>query len=218
MIILDIETCPDEHFPKCDPSAIPIPKNVTKPETIARYQTPEAVEEEFAKRALSPLFGRVLWIGASVWNYDQETMLPDRTVEIAEWFDPLSESAILDEFERWLSARLGHSLIAHFGCTFDFPYLAYRAMINGNFTLSSLVHSPKWGDKYHRDTALVLPDRPSLGDLCKSMRIPHPSASQGRDVYRWLSEGRYDLIASHGRDDVRALNAIVLQFTRAGLL
>ena len=222
MITIDFEMVPGPWWPRPTPDTIKVPGNIKKPESIEAYRNdPVNLENAWRARSLSPFYGMIVCATASCFTVDENGDL-DSDIESVQFYESNNEKLLLDGLNDWrreCQSKSRHTWVAHNGFDFDFFFGAFRAAVHDIPDLARDLRSPRWGDRYHRDTMVIGgPRYISLEDLCNAFNIPHASTSGGSQVYDWWSTNRHDLVKSHGRDDGIALNMLAMRLVRCGLL
>lgn len=218
MLVIDIETVPDPSF-TVGPGDVKVPGSYRKPEAIAAFRNdPRNIEAELRNRSKSPFFGKVLSVGWSCWDMDED-MNPCSGFLAVETVLVQNEHALLSAvWDAWQPILAdGHSLAAINGYKFDFQFLAWRAMAHGLHPMARAMKPPKKWSPTHIDPSLDW-GFTSLATMCQSLRVTHPSAGQGKFVFDWHKLGEENRIRAHNEDDVRASNMVLLLMWRSGLI
>jgi hypothetical protein len=222
LLTLDIETIPTD-----DPeviaeiaAGITHPKNMSKAETIAKWEAeekPAAVAEAVARTAFDGGAGRIVCIGLAVNDG------PVWSVCRPNEFEVLTEA-----FHYMLDAQHAYKgdwsesvvVVGHNVADFDLRFLWQRAVVHGLRLPSCLPRSPKPWDKTVEDTMVVWnPNREkrvSLDRLCKILGVPTSKGDMdGSKVAEAAAAGEWDKIARYCEADVVATRACYLKMAAA---
>lgn len=213
-IYLDIETIPTQRadIKEMITADVTHPANITKPETIAKWNNekkPHAVDEVWRKTALSGTFGEILCISWAV-NDDAPSCVI-RTLD-----EP--ESNVLEQFFEQLKATMVLCTrrgvkpiphwIGHFISGFDLRFIWQRAVINGIEPPFELPYDAKPWSKDIFDTktewtgANSYSGGGSLDKVCQAMGYSGKGDMDGGKVWDAVLEDRYGEIALYCMDDV----------------
>lgn len=206
-IYCDIETLPSGPMP--DPATMKPPATHKKAETIAKWreeEAPKLVEEEFRKRALDSMAGRILCIGVAV--NDEEPVC---------FYDKNDEKAVLVEFEKYVRSKLDKmyqiNWVGHNISGFDAIWLWRRAI---KYNLGWLARSFNF-NRYKgniRDTMTLwacesYQDKRSLDDIAKFLGIESKTDGvNGSMVYPMFQAGKHQEIEAYCLQDVRVVREI----------
>lgn len=210
-IFLDLETLPteDEEVIASIAADITHPSNMSKPETIAKWEEqekPALVKSAVLKTAFDGSMGRILCIGSAFDNGDAVAVIDkDESFVLAKFMEQIN--GITPEHRLDQSAIfVGHNLSG-----FDLRFLWQRCVINKipmSATLAFACRAKPW-DKCVADTMLMWnPERDkriSLDRLCKALGVKTSKGDMdGSKVYETYLAGDLDKIAAYCMDDVIA--------------
>ena len=211
-LFMDIESLPsaDDRVKKLIAETITPPGNMSKAETIAKWEAeekPKLIEAAISKTALDGTYGRVCCI---TWAFDDGPIqgVIDR-----------SEKTVLDTFfsacrknadGKFTPTRL--TVVGHNVSDFDLRFIWQRAVINGVIPPSCLPFNASKYSEHVRDTmAMWNPAqdrRISLHKLCLALGVESPKDKNGMDgsdiAYLWLKRD-YKKILSYCKDDTGAM-------------
>ena len=207
----DIETIPvaDPELIAMLTEGIKHPANMSKPETIAKWEVEEkplVIAETIAKTALDGAYGRICCVGYAFGDGDVKTIIDrDEKKIITEFFADVTKHCKDDGH----GALLRPTVIGHGVVDFDMKFMRKRAIINGIRPLPLIDwYSKPWGD-YVRDTMNMWDSatdkRISLHKLCKVLGVESPKDMHdmtGADVALLWSKRDYKTIAAYCGDDV----------------
>jgi uncharacterized protein YprB with RNaseH-like and TPR domain len=238
MLVLDVETswsqdtdAIDAQFPPVpDAATLEPPKSYKNEDTIAAWRVTrhaelvekraEDVKEAWASTSLDALQGGVLCVGIAVDDRDP----------VVVW--EATEEATLTKLQAGLAAYPDHALVGWNCLTFDFPYIARRALRYKLWDLAARLYHPKpWSTREHVDLYSVwcAADRRSKGrlmDVARHLGIEVKGTIAGAHVPElwWHSQGTMaeglarQQIADHVIEDVRITREVGRIFERAGWL
>jgi hypothetical protein len=222
LLTLDIETIPTD-----DPeviaeiaAGITHPKNISKAETIAKWEAeekPAAVAEAVARTAFDGGAGRIVCIGLAVDDGPAWSLCgPDEhEVLIGAFYD-------MNHAQRAYKGGGSESVVVvgHNVADFDLRFLWQRAVVHGLRLPSCLPRSPKPWDKTVGDTMVMWnpsrEKRVSLDRLCKILGVPTSKGDMdGSKVAEAAAAGEWDKIARYCEADVVATRACYLKMAAA---
>ncbi len=207
-LYLDIETIPTSDAEKIAEiaSAITAPKSMSKPETIAQWETdtkPSLVSEAVAKTSFSGAYGKVCCIGWA-WNVS----MPKTICAVGE-HDTLTHA-----FERITTERPRHAvttIVGHYVAAFDLRFLMQRAIVLGIKMPDWFPRDPKPWSREVFDTMTAwagAKDSISLDKLCKVLGLPGKGDIDGSMVAELWRRGELEVIAEYCRDDVERVRNV----------
>lgn len=221
-LFLDIETLPTarDDVRNYIAATVSPPGNMSKPETIAKWETeskPEAVQEAVDKTSFDGAFGRVCVIG---WAIDGG--------EVRAIFDESSEGELLATFAAYMdSSELKRKLfdtaiVGHNVAAFDLRFLAQRYVVHGikpPAVIARAAQAKPWEIDKVFDTSLQwagVGNRVKLDKLCLALGIPSPKDDMdGSQVAAYVAAGRIKEVAAYCRKDVAAVRDVWRRMTFA---
>lgn len=217
-LFLDIETLGTDRQDVRDYIAASItpPGNISKPETIAKWEAeskPQAIEDAIAKTALDGSFGRVCVIG---WALDDERV---QTVH------GLDEPTVLQRFaDRMDNIRVFDcAVVGHNVASFDLRFLVQRYIVNSikpPAIITRAAQAKPWEAEKVYDTMVQWAgagNRISLDKLCLALGIESPKGDiTGATVGQAVADGRLLEVADYCAGDVEAVRAIHKRMTYQG--
>jgi DNA polymerase elongation subunit (family B) len=171
-----------------------------------------AVDERYARTSLEPLHGWTICIGLAV----------DDAEPVVLWCD--SERDTLELLQRGLLKYPGAEIVAYNGMSFDFRWLAVRALHHGLDSLSARVLPRKrWGtrglvDPYQAWEAGGYRARGRLPEVAGFLGYPVTDTVSGADIHDLFVQGEHDAITGHVLEDVRMLRHVHRRMVDAGWL
>jgi hypothetical protein len=212
-LFFDIETIPtaDEGAKLEIAASIKPPGNMSKPETIAKWEAeekPKLIEEAVAKTSLDGTYGRICCISYAFGDGTIEGIIDRDEKNILKLF---FEACMENAKDKKTNAIARHTAIGHAVSSFDLRFTWQRAIINKVQPAICLPWESKpWGE-YIRDTMLMWnpaqDKRISLHRLCCALGIESPKDKNdmtGADVARLWAQRRYADILAYAKDDVEA--------------
>jgi hypothetical protein len=193
-LFIDIETIPSDTMPAIE--GVKCPGNITKPESILKYQTEHQLEA-YKKQALDSMEGRIICIGINDGTKDSVRAL-------------INEGGLLVCFADAVDFLQGQYIkpITFIGwniSTFDIPWLWRKAI---QYNLPKLRNAlPHGNDKMVIDLMKVWAAEwkqyTKLADCAKFLGIKHDDSFTGADVYDAWNAGDLEKIANHCKDDIQ---------------
>jgi 3'-5' exonuclease len=215
-LYIDKETIPDQRqgARQAIADAIRPPANMSKPETIAKWEAeekPAAVEEAYRKTALDGATNHIICISAAV-NDDKPvtfsvTDVRQEAAEIKLFYEWLNEQELFWDGSRSTGVCfVGHNIIG-----FDLKVLRQRSIVLG-------VRPPDWlpfnvkpwetNQVYDTMTQWDAKQYVSLDKLCRAFGIDGKDGMDGSKVYdAWLS-GDHQAIKQYCAADVERVRAV----------
>lgn len=197
---LDIETIP---FKEITDEDIVAPKNMSKPETIAKWKEEEGFAETVKKHSVDLLLCRVIVIGISLDGAEPIALYSDDEQELFTVFNKWFEDNITPP-ERHMVTYSGYNLKG-----FDYPIIAlrmakYNLSMKGYFSLSinkntrffdamNILSGFRYGAYYSQDA------------MCKFLNLPLKEGVDGSMVYTLYKAGEFKAIQEYCKDDVRSV-------------
>lgn len=190
------------------------PGNMSKPETIAKWEEqekPALVEEAIAKTSFDASVGRIVCIGMALNEqpaFADCSPHEDDVLNIAFHFINL---AATNHYKSGTSRDSAIVFVGHNLSGFDLRYLWQRSVINGIQPPACLLRAMKakpW-DSVIADTMIMWsPERErriSLDRLCKALGVPTPKGDMnGSKVWAAFKAGELSKIAEYCAADVEA--------------
>ena len=217
-LFCDIETipCTDERVKQEITDGIKPPGNMSKPETIAKWEAedkPKLIQEAVAKTALDGTYGRVCCITYAFGDEPVKGVIDrDEKIVLTEFFDVVSKASGKAASSTTMMMRptaIGHNITS-----FDLRFLWQRAIINGIKPHPLLPWNEKAWSEHIRDTMVMWnPDkdkRISLHKLCLALGVPSPKDlhnMNGGDVALLWQKREYEKILAYGKDDTGAMRS-----------
>ena len=211
-LFTDIESvpCADEELIDMLTEGIKHPANMSKQETIAKWEAEEkplVIAETISKTALDGAYGRICCIGYAFGDgkvttqcgRDEKRILTQYFADVVENCKDVGHS----------SMSLRPTMIGHGVVGFDMKFMWKRAIINGIKPPRIIDWNSKpWGE-YVYDTMVQWDSDPSkrisLHKLCKILGIESPKDMHdmtGADVALLWQKRDYATIAAYCGDDV----------------
>lgn len=197
-IIVDIETVSRDEMPPLD--SIKVPGNISKPDTILKYQQ-EHQEESWRKQALNSLEGRIICIGFCTLDSKITTICTDDEWELMTLFGRAVSDlmGIYNEPLVWTGWNSN---------TFDLVWL-WRKALQYNLPLRKYI--PKDNRQLTCDLMRVFAadfkDYVSLAACAKFLGIEH-EGGDGSEIHTLWQAGDYLGIQSHCARDLETTRAI----------
>lgn len=217
-LYIDIETLPSN-----DPSVVevPHPKTMSKPETIAKWETeekPQAIKEALSKTSFDGLYGSICVIG---WAFDDEqaqAVSGDEKSALSLFYEIVRDVAKIETHHRDLDGSV--RVIGHNVAGFDLPFIKHRSIIHGikpPGVLLKAMNAKPWGNEIG-DTMLMWSDnrdkRVSLDKLCKALGIPGKDGFDGSMVAETWPKDPQKVI-DYCKDDVERVRQVYKRLTFA---
>lgn len=212
-LYLDIETIPTtnpDHIAEIAKGVTP-PANMSKPETIAKWdaeQKPEAVKEAVARTSFNGAYGSICSI-AWAWNDDKPSSVHAREIGEQEHLSWFVRKVVADRPNNgdWRSVQI----VGHYVADFDLRFMWQRAMVLGVRMPTFWPRDLKPWSKDIFDTMNVWAGAKgsiSLDKLCAALGIPGKDGVDGSMVAQMWADGRYDEVAAYNRDDVERVRNV----------
>lgn len=208
-LYLDIETIPTTDAEKVAEIAASIacPGNISKPESIAAWETekkPKLIEEAVAKTSFSGAYGKVCCIGWAWGDDETQSMIhPDGEYStLCEAFETISHQA---------PRHVIPTIVGHYVANFDLRFLIQRAMVLGVRLPLWYPRDPKPWSREVFDTMAAwagAKESISLDNLCKALGVAGKDGVDGSMVAGMWRRGEYEAIASYCRDDVERVRIV----------
>lgn len=209
-LFLDIETIPTEDAAVIAEiaAAISPPGNISKPESIAAWETekkPALVEEAVRKTAFDGGLGELVCIGYATDDAPALALVGrDERDMIADLFQlPIRSCSVIGHNIGWDVRFIWKRAVVHRLSPPTWLRLALQAKPwDGNDTMTL------WEPERDR--------RPSLAKLCRALGVPTPKDKMdGSQVYDYWKAGRITEIAEYCRGDVEAMRECYRRMTFA---
>lgn len=206
-LYLDIETIPaqDAETRKRIADRVKPPGNISKAETIAKWeaeQKPAAIEEAIAATALEGRYGHICSIG---WAFDDEPA----DVLIAE--NVIEEALILRVFVDRLKKRRSPVIVGHNVAAFDLRFMWQRAFVLGVTLPYWWPRDPRpWSHEIH-DTMTMWAGhggRISLDGLAEALGYGGKGEVNGSMVGGLWAAGNFTAIAEYNAADIELTRSI----------
>ena len=197
-LIVDIETTASDKMPPLD--SIKIPGNISKPDTIAKYQI-ENQEKAWRNQALNSLEGRIICIGYCTLDSEIVTICSH------------DESAVMSEFNEEVSGLMGiyNEPLVWTGWNsnaFDLVWL-WRKAIQYNLPLRKFIQKDNrqltcdlW-----RVFAIDYHDYVKLSVCAKFLGIEHDGAD-GSEIHGLWQAGDLEGIENHCKRDLETTRQV----------
>lgn len=204
---LDIETIP---FKKITDEDIVAPKNMSKPETIAKWKEEEGFAETVKKHSVDLLLCRVIVIGISLDGAEPIALYSDDEKELFTMFNKWFEDNITPP-ERHMVTFSGFNLKG-----FDYPIIAlrmakYNLSMKGYFDLA-INKNTRFFDIAARLAGFKYGVYFSQDAVCKFMGIPQKDGVDGSMVYDMYKQGMVKEIKDYCKSDVSTVVKIYDMF------
>lgn len=219
LLFLDIETVPEtHHFSDLDP----VKQELW--ELKSKYQRAEISAEDFYDRAgIWAEFGKIVCISVGYFKYQGDI----RTFRVTSFYG--EEIKILNDFKNLIESHFNqtkHSLCAHNGKEFDFPYIARRMIIHNISPPDKLnLFGKKPWEVPHLDTLELwkfgdYKNYTSLKLLTNILGIPTPKDDiDGSEVYKvYYEENNINRIVTYCEKDTIAVAQIFLRLRGDAIL
>ena len=208
-LFLDIETIPADESVKAGlESHIRPPKNLSRPETLVRWETeakPERVEDTFRKTALRGHQGRILCVG---YIKERERGL---TEDVITGLEP----SILRYF--WDLASDVDLFVGFNILNFDLRFIVQRSIIHGIRPTKRLPFSRYRSEPIYdvmQEWECWGRENIGLGDLAEALDLQSPKGElDGSKVYDYYRDGRLEEVYRYCMEDVRTTRAIYRKMT-----
>ena len=222
-LFVDIETlpCNDERVKQEIAESIKAPGNMSKPETIARWEAedkPKLIQEAIAKTALDGTYGRVCCITYAVGDEPVKGVIDRDEKKVLNTFFEAVSKAVKEQGSSVMMMR--PTVIGHNITSFDLRFMWQRAIINGIKPHPLLPWNEKAWSEHIRDTMVMWnPDkdkRISLSKLCLALGIESPKEKHnmtGADVALLWQKREYEKILDYAKDDVEAMRSCYHKMT-----
>lgn len=209
-ITLDIETIPAQRadIQAYVASQVTHPGNISKPETIAKWNEesrPTAVAEALHKTGLDGAFGQVVCVSVALGDREPVT------------FCGMVELDILEALNNWLGVKwLDHQvqIVGHNVSGFDLRFLMKRYIVNSlrpDSLLANAAQAKPWESDKVFDTMVQFAgvgNHISLDKLCLALGLPGKGEISGKDVWPLVQAGELEKVAAYCADDVRKTRAV----------
>ena len=217
LVYLDIETIPSQQEGFRESLVVPMPGNIKKPETIAKWEAeekPALLEKAYRDTSFDGAYGEII---AIAWAFDDGSVDCDyralfsgvseynvwrkeRNV-IRAFFDALSENCIAPKF------------VTFNGNSFDLPFIYHRAVILGveppKFFPRPLEIKPWGGPTVDVMTMWAgMRNRISQDNLAKALGIEGKDEFDGSMVWDAVQAGEEQKVAEYCKNDVETLRKI----------
>jgi len=208
LVYLDIETIPSQKEGFRDTLDIPIPGNIKKPETIAKWEAeekPKLLEEAYRKTSFDGAQGEIICIGFALdddkTNVFWRTLIGDEYQIIEAFFESLTNNCIAPKF------------VTFNGNSFDLPFIYHRAVILGikppKFFPRPLEIKPWGGPTIDVMTMWAgMKNRISQDKLAKALGFEGKGDFDGSMVWDAVQAGEEQKVAEYCKDDVEDLRKI----------
>jgi predicted PolB exonuclease-like 3'-5' exonuclease len=210
-LFLDIETIPSGK--KISPMNMPYKGTATKQETIDKWyaeKAAEASEQEYRKRALDSMKGKILCIGYA-FDKDEPAIIKGEEKEIISEFNDIIENIPITN-----QATL--NIIGHNIKGFDAPWI-FRKAIQYKFKalITFMSGYPRWNtlftDKKMIDTMelwgyMDYKNFISMDDIATFLGIPGKKGMDGSQVFDFFKEGKLNDIFEYCKGDVVEVRSI----------
>jgi len=205
---LDAETIPGQTPGLREILAAEIhpPANMSKPETIARWEAeekPGKIENAYRKTALDGTLGELCVIS---WAFDEES------IRSVGRYPEQSEAEMLGEFFETLRSKVterrratGITWIGHNVQAFDLRFLFQRAVILGVKPPVPLPHDARPGSDMIYDTMTAwagFRNTVSQNKLCRALGIETKGDLDGSKVWDYMQERRLQEVMAYCEADV----------------
>ena len=206
-IYIDLETIPTQ-LPLADELIdVKPPGNITKAETLAKWEEetrPEKEAEAKSKLALDGLSNHIIAFGVAIDNYKPTVLMPNKIEDEA---DCINEA--LTHIKN-MCGDFGNIWIGHNIINFDLSVIKKRCIILGiKPPLKIPFDSKPWDDAVY-DTMLKWDAKnyTSQDKICKALGIECKSEMDGSMVYDYWRQGKRDEIREYCAEDVYAMREI----------
>lgn len=210
-LFLDIETIPTSapaHIAEIA-QGIKSPANMSKPETIAKWEAeekPKAIDEAVSRTSFNGAYGRVCCIGWA-WGDDEPHYLV--------MGDDMTEEELIELAVRLINNRRPEgydrpSIIGHYVADFDLRFLWQRAFVNGVQMPDWWPVDPKPWSKEVKDTMMMWAGAKgtiSLDNLCKALSVPGKDDVDGSMVAEMWANKEYQRIGEYCAADVERVRS-----------
>ena len=221
-LFCDIETLPviDEKLISLVTDKVKHPANMSKPETIAKWEAEEkplAIAEAISKTALDGTYGRVCCIGFGFGDATVSSIVSRDEKELLTKFYAEVESKCTDAKSKTVTRP---KVIGHNIRDFDLSFLWKRSIINGIKPSPLLPWSEAKWSEHIGDTMYMWDSAPdkriSLHRLCIVLGVESPKDLNGMDgsdvATLWLKRD-YQKIGKYCVDDVVAMRSCYRKMT-----
>lgn len=213
LLFIDIETIPGQQpwIKERVAEMVAPPANMSKPETIQKWEEekkPEEVEKKWRDTSFDGALGEIVSIAWAVGDHDVRVVhrekLEDSEADILNTALAKMAENMESAFPRRRFTWVGHNLSG-----FDLRFLWQRCVVNQVRPPIRIPHDAKpWSDEIC-DTMLEwsgLSQRRgvcSMDDLCRVFGIPGKSGDiDGSKVWEYVRDGRIEEVADYNMADV----------------
>lgn len=213
VLFLDIETThtTDPNVIERIASKVKPPGNMSKPETIAKWEIeskPEAVAEAVGKTALNGGYGAIVAIGVAGMEDVGRILVGDEA-------GMLKSLMAIPTNHGTIPRLVGHNIV-----DFDLKFIRQRCIVHRIPIAGWFPRDPKPWDPLVCDTMVAWcgnREMISLTDLAYILGIGVNPTIDGKDVPRAFWEGRMAEIIDHCMEDLRVVKLIYKALVAAGL-
>ena len=211
-VFIDLETIPGQRpgIREELAAAITHPGNMSKPETIAKWEAedkPNLVETAYARAGLNGSTGEVWCIAWAVDDEPVECLSRDSLAS--------GETDLLHSFHRALNAlttpRERPRFVGHYISGFDLRFLWQRSVVCQIRPARCIPFDAKpWGDEIF-DTMVRWSgarDKISQDNLCRTLGLPVKDGMDGSMVWDMVQRGEYVNVAEYCKGDVQRVREI----------
>lgn len=218
LVYLDIETIPSQKEGFRDTIDIPMPGNIKKPETIAKWEAeekPKLLEEAYRKTSFNGTYGEII---AIAWAFNDDPVYYgyrglDRKID--DRYHTFSiEDTLLEYFFSTLSAQcIAPKFVTFNGNSFDLPFIYHRAVILGirppDFFPRPLEIKP-WGGLTIDVMTMWAGMRGTISQdkLALALGLEGKGDFDGSMVWDAVQAGEEQKVAEYCKDDVGDLRKI----------
>ena len=220
-LFLDIETlpCVDDRMKQLIADSVQMPKNISKAETLAKWEAeekPRLIENAIAKTALDGTYGRVCCITYAFGDGEVQGVIDrDEKVVLTKFFDACRLKSTENTHAPTRLTVVGHAVN-----DFDLRFMWQRAVINGVVTPSCLPFNAGKYSEYVCDTMTMWnpaqDKRISLHKLCLALGVESPKDKNdmdGSDVAYMWAKREYAKILGYCKDDTGAMRECYRRMT-----
>jgi len=212
LVYLDIETIPSPKEGFRESLVVPMPGNIKKLETIAKWEEeekPALLEKAYTDTSMDGCYGEIIAIG---WAFDDQPVV---NVAYRTLSGPFTESDILKSFfTNLITNCIAPTFVTHNGDKFDLPFIYHRSVILGvrppDFFPRPLSIKP-WGNQT-ADIQLMWAGMKgrwvSQDNMAKAMGLEGKKDMDGSMVWDAVQAGEEQKVAEYCKDDVETLRKI----------
>jgi len=213
LVYLDIETIPSQKEGFRESLVIPMPGNIKKLETIAKWEEeekPALLEKAYRDTSFDGCHGEIIAIG---WAFDDGPVdVRYRTLKNKDMMFNNEENLLGLFFESLIKNCVAPTFVTHNGNKFDLPFIYHRAVILGvrppDFFPRPLTIKPWETADIQLMWAGMKGRWVSQDNMAKAMGIQGKTIMDGSMVWDAVQRGEEQKVAEYCKSDVETLRKI----------